>query len=980
MFKFKLTEDHTLNIDKPKKQKYLRILLLGGAITLCAVTAYNNYYTKPEVTSDNYTQIFQEINENKISHVEIMEKSTGIREITVFNKDNNTYKVNGLTDEKLLPALVSSGIKTTVKAEPQPGFLEKFFFNWGPTIFLLVVWIWFMRGMLKNSGGGKLFSFSNSKAQLQDPDTIDVTFKDIVGCDEAKFEIQEFTDFFHNPEKYQKLGGKTPRGVLLTGPAGTGKAQPLYSNIKVPAGWKKMGAIQVNDLVCNPDGGYSKVIGLYPQGLKKNYQITFSDGSTAESCYEHLWTVHFNDLHKDYKTYSLLEIQEKMKNGYSPIVYPITKIDSPHVELPIDPYFLGVILGGNTSISSIVDSVSTKDDAIVNYVKETLSTNYQDQNILTQQLSNIGIYGNANSIPAMYLDSSYEQRLSLLQGLMDKDGTIDKSSTLSHYFTNSEELANNTVDLARSLGMIASSNLEKTKAGKSYHITINSYEPSNLFRLSNKKDLATTKQNVPTKSIVKVEYIGETEMQCIMLDSQNHLYITDGYNVTHNTLLAKALAKESKVPFYAVSGSEFVEMFAGVGASRVRDMFAKARASAPCVLFIDEIDALASKRSQGAFSGGASTDEREQTLNQLLVEMDGIDNTSQVIVVGATNRPEVLDPAIMRPGRFDRQVVVPLPDVIGREIMLQTHINLKKVPISTNVDLHRIARGTPGFSGAEIANLVNESAIFAARRGGQFVEQIDLEQAKDKIMMGPERPSMAMTEEDKKDTAYHESGHAIVAKVLKDSDPVYKVTIIPRGRALGLTQQLPEKERFSYKKEYLMDRIVILMGGRAAEQIFCNTLTTGASNDIAVATSMARSMVMEWGMTALGPIGFGSREQTFLGGSSLQSNNVSEKTRIAIDDEVAAILTQAAKTSEEILQENKERVENMTQALMEIETLEDWQIENIMNDLPYNDVEGMLKFKDHTNKKIEAEKQRRANIENKTVVQNASPTSPKSET
>lgn len=433
---------------------------------------------------------------------------------------------------------------------------------------------------------------------------------------------------------------------------------------------------------------------------------------------------------------------------------------------------------------------------------------------------------------------------------------------------------------------------------------------------------------------------------------------------TGKTLLAKALAKQSKVPFYAVSGSEFVEMFVGVGASRVRDMFEIAKKAAPCVLFIDEIDAIGGKRSQGSFGNGGS-DEREQTLNQILVEMDGMDTQSNIILVGATNRPEILDPALLRPGRFDRQVMVSLPDVIGRETIVKTHLNLKKVPISIGVDLHKIARGTPGFSGAELANLVNESAIFAARRNSKFVEQIDLENAKDKIMMGPERPSLAMSDEDKRDTAYHEAGHTIVAKLLKDSDPVYKVTIIPRGRALGLTQQLPDKDRFSYKKEYLADRLAILMGGRAAEDIFCNTLTTGASNDIAVATSTARSMVMEWGMSSLGPIGFGSREQSFLGGGSLRANNLSENTMQKVDFEVEKLLNNAADIAHRLLSENKNKVEAMTDALMEVETLDDWQIENIMVNRHYNDNAGMLEFKAVTDKKIQDEKDRRSLLEGK---------------
>lgn len=410
---------------------------------------------------------------------------------------------------------------------------------------------------------------------------------------------------------------------------------------------------------------------------------------------------------------------------------------------------------------------------------------------------------------------------------------------------------------------------------------------------------------------------------------------------TGKTMLAKALAKESGVPFYALSGSDFVEMFVGVGASRVRDMFETAKKVAPCVLFIDEIDAIGGKRGNNVMGGGS--DEREQTLNQILVELDGMDTHKGIILVGATNRPETLDPALLRPGRIDRQIVVSLPDVNGRAEILKIHS--KKVPLDIKVELRKIARGTPGFSGAELANLVNEAAIFAARKNNKFVEQIDLEKAKDKIMMGIERPTLAMTEEDKRDTAYHESGHAIIAKLIKDADPVYKVTIIPRGRALGVTMQLPEKDRWSYKREFLLDRIAILMGGRAAEEIFCNTATNGASNDIAVATSTARAMVMEWGMSSLGPIAYGERGNSFLGGNSMNTSNLSPETLKTVDLEVQKIINEQYERACDLLNSNKEKVEKMTNALMEIETLDDWQINNIMKNRDYNDQEGVIEIR-----------------------------------
>ncbi len=349
---------------------------------------------------------------------------------------------------------------------------------------------------------------------------------------------------------------------------------------------------------------------------------------------------------------------------------------------------------------------------------------------------------------------------------------------------------------------------------------------------------------------------------------------------TGKTLLAKAIAGEAKVPFFSISGSDFVEMFVGVGAARVRDMFEQAKKNAPCIVFIDEIDAVGRQRGAGL---GGGNDEREQTLNQLLVEMDGFEGNSGVIVIAATNRPDVLDPALMRPGRFDRQVVVPLPDIRGREQILLVH--MRKVPLAADVKAEIIARGTPGFSGADLANLVNEAALFAARKSKRLVDMEDFELAKDKIMMGAERKSMVMSEEERKNTAYHESGHTVVAKLLPKSDPVHKVTIIPRGRALGVTMQLPEQDRYSYDRDYLLQRIAVLFGGRIAEEIFMQQMTTGASNDFERATQMARDMVTRYGMSdMLGPMIYGENEgEVFLGRSITTQKNVSEATMQKVD-------------------------------------------------------------------------------------------------
>ena len=387
---------------------------------------------------------------------------------------------------------------------------------------------------------------------------------------------------------------------------------------------------------------------------------------------------------------------------------------------------------------------------------------------------------------------------------------------------------------------------------------------------------------------------------------------------TGKTLLARAVAGEANVPFFSISGSDFVEMFVGVGASRVRDLFEQGKKNAPCIIFIDEIDAVG--RHRGAGLGGGH-DEREQTLNQLLVEMDGFESNEGVILMAATNRPDVLDPALLRPGRFDRRVVVSRPDVRGREEILRVHT--RKIPLAEDVDLSVLARGTPGFSGADLANMVNEAALAAARQNRKAVLQYDFELAKDKVLMGVERKSLLLTDEEKRNTAYHEAGHALVAAKMPHSDPLHKVTIIPRGMALGVTMQLPTDDRHNYYKNYLETQIAILMGGRIAEEMFLNVMSTGAGNDIERATDMARKMVCEWGMSELGPLTFGKKEeQIFLGREIAQHRDYSEDTAIKIDQEVRKLVSNGYGTARQILSDNRDTLEKVAQALIEREVLD----------------------------------------------------------
>jgi len=399
---------------------------------------------------------------------------------------------------------------------------------------------------------------------------------------------------------------------------------------------------------------------------------------------------------------------------------------------------------------------------------------------------------------------------------------------------------------------------------------------------------------------------------------------------TGKTLLARAIAGEANVPFFSISGSDFVEMFVGVGASRVRDLFEQGKKNAPCIIFIDEIDAVG--RHRGAGLGGGH-DEREQTLNALLVEMDGFESNEGVILIAATNRPDVLDPALLRPGRFDRRVVVARPDVKGREEILRVHT--RKVPIGDDVELSIIARGTPGFSGADLANLVNEAALWAARQNRKFVMMADFEMSKDKVLMGVERKSMILSDEEKKNTAYHEAGHALVAAMTPNADPVHKVTIIPRGMALGLTMQLPTDDKHSYTREYLEAMLAVLMGGRSAEEIFLGHLTTGAGNDIERATDIARNMVCEWGMSELGPLAYGKKDEAiFLGREITQHRDYSEDTAIQIDKEVKRIVNGGYESAKNLLNGNRETLERIALALLEREVIDANEVKMLMEGKP----------------------------------------------
>ncbi|MGC8746666.1 MAG: ATP-dependent zinc metalloprotease FtsH, partial [Candidatus Saccharicenans sp.] len=405
---------------------------------------------------------------------------------------------------------------------------------------------------------------------------------------------------------------------------------------------------------------------------------------------------------------------------------------------------------------------------------------------------------------------------------------------------------------------------------------------------------------------------------------------------TGKTLLARAVAGEANVPFFSISGSDFVEMFVGVGASRVRDLFDQAKKHAPCLIFIDEIDAVGRQRGAGL---GGGHDEREQTLNQLLVEMDGFDSNEGIIVIAATNRPDILDTALLRPGRFDRRIVVPMPDVRGREEILRVHI--RKVPLAEDVDLKVIARSTPGFSGADLANLINEAALLAARKGQDNVTMKDLEEAKDKVLMGVERKSMIISDEDKRNTAFHEAGHALVAALIPEADPIHKVTIIPRGLALGLTQQLPLSDRYTYTKDYLEAQLAVLLAGRVTEEMILGKITTGAANDLEKATEIARKMVCQWGMSDLGPLSYGERDDLiFLGRELAAHKNFSEHTAELIDAEVKKIIRHCYERARTLIETNRDKLIRIAEALLEKEILSSDEINQLINGQPKPEKKG----------------------------------------
>jgi cell division protease FtsH len=1021
------------------------VLIVAGAVAL-----YQFFASKSSKgpTAIDYGTLVQKIrnsdvNELKFKQTEVVAKAKdGEFKADLANEHAKSDLMKfstELKDDKSGPRVAKVEEETGSGATAVVGFLVWY----APLLLILGVWIFMLRQV--QSGGNKALSFGKSRAKLLNNQQKRVTFKDVAGVEEAKEELHEIIEFLKEPQKFQKLGGKIPKGVLMVGPPGTGKCITGDSLILTQKGLMEIQDVPkyfwVNPETHEVAGAYLPTVDLdtttntvrpashwYNLGEQPTLRVTLKQGMTLEGTPEHPIVVMNADGKLEFRRLDQLQEGDQVAVKFNSQTFGhLREVDAEKA------YLMGLITGdGNMSISNRVELTGADaelQDFFANHVHArygedihigqrditaTVSSWHVKKDLFQSGMSSLLSFD--KSVPPTILQASKETQAAFLQGLFDADGYFQRYAF--GYSTVSQQLANQVTAMLLNLGVVprlrVKNEVSATHPRRVYEVVVSGttlpvFAREVGFRLSRKKAQldeylnnsgASSNTNVDVfhhltgmltacwrelsakgrstsrlaAQIDKIRDRGRVSRSTLQEMTaafqaggvenkdaeyltrlagvdlffspvetiennfaevfdftvpETHSFISNGF-ISHNTLLARAVAGEANVPFFSISGSDFVEMFVGVGASRVRDLFEQGKKNAPCIVFIDEIDAVG--RHRGAGLGGGH-DEREQTLNQLLVEMDGFESNDGVIIMASTNRPDVLDPALLRPGRFDRRVVVSRPDVRGREGILKVHT--RKIPLGEDVDISVVARGTPGFTGADLANLVNEAALNAARYNKKVVSMADFELAKDKVLMGAERRSMVISEHEKKVTAYHEAGHTLVGLKTPTADPVHKVTIIPRGMALGVTQSLPEADRHSYTKEYLLGQIALLMGGRIAEDVFLGSITTGASNDIERATELARSMVCEYGMSDLGPLTFGKKdEQIFLGREIAQHRDYSEDTAIRIDQEVKKLVQQQYDAAYKIITENRDAMERLAQALLEYETLDGVQIRRVVAGLP----------------------------------------------
>ena len=821
----------------------LRNLMMWGVIVLLVLGLYNLFQNPGSIagkTEMPFSTFLTEVDKGNVVSVDIRGS-----EISGNFRDGKGFKTYSPNYPNLVEKLSAKGVAITAGPREEKGpSLWGIILSWFPMLLLIGVWIFFMRQMQGGKGGA--MGFGRSKAKLLNEAQGRVTFQDVAGVEEAKEELEEIVHFLKDPRKFQKLGGRIPKGALLVGPPGTGKtllARAIAGEANVP-----FFTISGSDFVEMFVGvGASRVRDMFEQGKKSAPCIIFIDEIDAVGRSRGAGLGGGNDEREQTLNQLLVEMDGFETNEG---VILIAATNRPDV---LDPALLRPGRFDRQVVVSNPDIIGR--EAILNVHLKKITTG-PDVNAKVIARGTPGFSG------------------------ADLANIVNESALLA---------------ARKNKRIVTMSDLEEAKE-ELEEIVHFLKDPRKFQKLGGR---------IPKGALLV------------------------GPPGTGKTLLARAIAGEANVPFFTISGSDFVEMFVGVGASRVRDMFEQGKKSAPCIIFIDEIDAVG--RSRGAGLGGGN-DEREQTLNQLLVEMDGFETNEGVILIAATNRPDVLDPALLRPGRFDRQVVVSNPDIIGREAILKVH--LKKITTGPDVNPKVIARGTPGFSGADLANIVNESALLAARKNKRIVTMSDLEEAKDKVMMGAERKSMVMTEEEKTLTAYHEGGHAVVALYEPTSDPIHKATIIPRGRALGMVMRLPERDQLSITREKMFGNISVAMGGRIAEEMIFgyDNVTSGASSDIEMVTKMAKNMVTRYGMSdQLGPIAYQeNEEEVFLGRSVSRTQNVSEETAKKIDFEVKKIVEAGYARAKKILAEKVDELHKVSKALLTYETLSGEEIKKIV--------------------------------------------------